>query len=250
MLIIFEITLVQQQKRNMAMIRQMGNQPHKINVYRQRKWIKIDTTDILPGDLCSVLRSNENNPLPCDMLLLRGQCIVDESMLTGESIPQMKEPIENADESTVFDLERHVKLHVLSSGTRIVQHTPPAKMQGGMKGRSRRRLRNEMNSRSCLASDNGCIAYALRTGFSTSQGKLLKTILYSVGRVTANNLETFLFILFLLFFAIIAASYVWIEGKRHDDKDDGLIVRMIENELILITKYVIRLIRLESLTKR
>jgi len=38
------------------------------------------------------------------------------------------------DENTIFDLERHGKLHVLSAGTKIVQHTPPAKMQGGMKG--------------------------------------------------------------------------------------------------------------------
>jgi cation-transporting ATPase 13A1 len=64
----------------------------------------------------------------------------------------------------------------------------------------------------------------VKTGFETSQGSLVRTMLYSTERVSANNSEALLFILFLLIFAIAAAWYVWQEGVSQDRKRSKLLL--------------------------
>ncbi|KAJ3008938.1 hypothetical protein HKX48_008260 [Thoreauomyces humboldtii] len=199
MLLVFESTVVFQRLRNLQEFRSMSIKPYPIFAYRLKKWVTIRTDEILPGDVVSIVRQKDDAPVPGDMVVLDGSCIANEAMLSGESTPQLKEAVTGREATEVFSYTDD-RNNMLFGGTKVLQVTAPNP------------------ERPLVPPDNGAVAYVVRTGFATQQGKLVQTIIYSTERITANNLESLLFILFLLVFAIAAAAYVWIEGTKNEER--------------------------------
>ncbi|KAG0676255.1 hypothetical protein C6P40_001277 [Pichia californica] len=210
MLFSFEASSVYQRKSTMTEFQSMGIKPYDIWVYRDKKWIEIKTDQLLPADVVSVVRTpHEDLSIPCDMLLLQGSCIVNEAMLSGESTPLLKESIENRENDSTLQPDGIDKNSLLHGGTSCLQITVPE------------------NPIIPLAPDNGAIALVTKTGFETTQGSLVRIMIFSSERMSVANKEAFFFILFLLVFAIIAARYVWIEGTKMGRKQSKLILDCI-----------------------
>jgi cation-transporting ATPase 13A2 len=116
--------------------------------------------DLVPGDVYEVSDPSLTQ-LPCDSLLLAGDCIINESMLTGESIPVSKIPITD-DALSSLDLSATsihplVARHFLFCGTKIIRARRPQD-----------------------AEDDEAVALAMvvRTGFNTTKGALVRSMLF------------------------------------------------------------------------
>ncbi|KAJ9076337.1 putative cation-transporting ATPase 1 [Entomophthora muscae] len=187
-----------------------------MHVYRENKWVLLNSDMLLPGDVCSITRTSDETAVPCDMIIIDGTSIVNEAMLTGESTPLLKESIRLREGDDVFDPEGLDKISMLYGGTKILQVTPSADFR-------------------ISAPDGGCIALALKTGFGTSQGRLVRTMVFSTEHESANNAEALLFILFLMVFAIAAAAYVWIEGTKNLQRKRS---KLVLDCILIITSVV------------
>ncbi|KAL4072457.1 hypothetical protein V8B97DRAFT_1959372 [Scleroderma yunnanense] len=217
MLVMFECTVVWQRLKTLTEFRTMAVAPYPIRCLRDSEWVVLQTDELLPGDVVSVSRLQSETVVPADILLVHGTCIVNEAMLSGESTPLLKESIQLLDSSEKLDVDGAHKNVVLFSGTKVLQASPTS--QGHV---------------SAGTPDGGCLGVVLRTGFGTAQGQLVRTMIFSTERVSANNLESFLFIGFLLIFAIAASWYVWVKGIERDLKKSKLLLDCV----LIITSVV------------
>uniref|UniRef100_A0A674CM36 ATPase 13A3 n=1 Tax=Salmo trutta TaxID=8032 RepID=A0A674CM36_SALTR len=138
------------------------------------------STELVPGDVI-VIPSN-GMIMPCDAVLVHGNCIVNESMLTGESVPVTKTslPSSGEDGAGLYSIEEH-KRHTLFCGTHIIQT---------------RFYTGELVK-----------AVVVRTGFSTEKGQLVRSILYPKPTDFKLYRDAYLFLLCLVGVAGIGFIY-------------------------------------------
>jgi manganese-transporting P-type ATPase len=213
MLVVFESTVVQQRLKTLKEFRGMSVPAIDMYVHRDGRWLGIKSSGIVPGDVCALPFTDkldaDGPTIPCDLILLQGSCIVNEAMISGESTPLLKESIVDVDGSDIIDFSETDRNHVLFGGTKVLQiHTTTSSEASSL-------------SLSPLPGDLNCpfiVGYAARTGFGTLQGKLVRTMIFSSEHVSANNVEAFMFIGFLLIFALIAAGYVLVKGVEEEGR--------------------------------
>ena len=141
----------------------------EVSVRRKNNKINIHSDNLVPGD---ILIFPENDfILPCDVLLITGTCIVNESFLSGETSPVFKSHIpKNGDKFSKNDQK-----YILYSGTKLLQ------------------------------SKNEAVGLVIGVGFDTEKGKLIRSILFrddkrELGR---KNKERLKLIIYLLIIALV-----------------------------------------------
>ena len=100
---------------------------------------------------------------PADVVLLSGDAIVNESMLTGESVPVSKIPVDDVTVRAMIavggDVPPDLGKHFMFCGTKIV------------------RIRRLENANSTTKGGEA-VGMVVRTGFNTTKGALVRSMLF------------------------------------------------------------------------
>ncbi|OJT09471.1 hypothetical protein TRAPUB_14051 [Trametes pubescens] len=154
------ITTLIETKQTIARMREMSKFICTVRVYRDGSWSECDSSSLVTGDIVDLLEPPLAT-LPADMFLLSGDAIVNESMLTGESVPVSKVPIKSEDLAKwrgTTDVAGEMAKSFLYAGTRVVRIRGATSLDG--------------------RSGAPALGLVVRTGFYTTKGALVRSMLF------------------------------------------------------------------------
>ncbi|KAI1285209.1 Polyamine-transporting ATPase 13A3 [Halotydeus destructor] len=183
-------------RRNQTQLKDTVEGISKVTVYRgDEVYEEIDSTLLVPGDTIAI--PPHGCVMQCDAVVISGNIIVNESMLTGESVPITKTPLPDIrHKSEHFNSKEHSR-HTLFCGTKVIQtrYYEGAKVE----------------------------AVVIRTGFLTSKGELVRSIMFPKPVDFKFNQHIYTFIKYLACLAAIGFIYtVVIKVQRGSSASDIL----------------------------
>ncbi|KAL4249984.1 Cation-transporting ATPase [Abortiporus biennis] len=147
-------------KKTINRMREMSRFFCSVKVYSDGTWKECQSTDLVPGDIINLV-DPPLSTVPADLFLLSGDAIVNESMLTGESIPVSKIPARDIDIASwrdATDVSGEMARSFLYAGTKVV------------------RIRGSLTVDGSVGPP--AIALVIRTGFNTTKGALVRSMLF------------------------------------------------------------------------
>lgn len=130
-------------KANYKRLKEMLYYQREVNVRRNGHFSPLLSQELVPGDIIEI---PENSLIPCDLILLKGNCVVNEAVLTGESIPIPKNPL--LENNQIFSPQS--PQHLLSSGSFCIKTNSHEK----------------------------CVGLVYQIGFHTYKGQIAKELIY------------------------------------------------------------------------
>jgi cation-transporting ATPase 13A2 len=201
-------TLVETRRR-MTELAELARFDCPVVVLRNNQFTTISSTQLVPGDIVQVA----TGMLPCDLALLEGGAIANESSLTGESVPVTKTaisfPPNRQTSDAVLPLGSDART-TLYSATKILQlkpHAPDAKV----------------------------LAMVVRTGFTTTKGSLVLSILYPKPSDFRFERQSYKFVAALFALALVGfAISVWQLKVVQDASIQTMIIRGLDLITIVV----------------
>lgn len=168
-------------KSTMRRLQEISKFVCEVRVWRNGFWKQVDSNDLVPGDVFEVDPSMM--VVPCDALLINGECVINESMLTGESVPVSKTAATS--ETTQLLSEDFTSPMVAKSqlynGTKILKIK--------------------------TYNDSPVMAMVLKTGFNTTKGSLVRSMLFPKPVGFKFYEDSFKYIGFMALIAAIGFTY-------------------------------------------
>ncbi|KAI1713225.1 e1-E2 ATPase domain-containing protein [Ditylenchus destructor] len=189
--IVLDVSQIRKQERKLRnMVKTADN---VVLVYRDGELLEIPSEEIVPGDIIQL--PTHSCALLFDAILIRGGVTINESTLTGESVPVHKTALNKSDykDHNGFCPVRQSK-HMIFCGTQMIHSTS--------------------NSQ----------AIVLRTGFSTVKGQLIREIMFPKPVDFSFTMDLMKFICFLSVIAGLGMIYsLWVMISHDVDMQTSIL---------------------------